>query len=221
MTASRGDELGSIPCLRAGGAEAQVNGLLPAHDAYVKAFMDVEDDFADFVEEDDNDGKYQWASADSELAASFRSRRSKYRNRATSWKKQKTTSDLAYLRNLRTCEDDEDENGSGPRLWLRMELGGAMSIEAQISWSSPTSISEAMELAAAHGRLKRMPSNPAENDWMPFRIDSIVNKVNPTLTPWWIRRSPSVLARRGAWWQKQEGRGKGGGGKGGGSRAAA
>ena len=47
----------------------------------MKAFREIiEDDFADFVEEDDNDGKYQWASADSELAASFRSRRSKYRN---------------------------------------------------------------------------------------------------------------------------------------------
>ena len=83
MTASGGDELGSIPALteQLGLSQAQVNGLLPAHDAYVKAFREIiEDDFADFVEEDENDGKYQWASADSELAASFRSRRSKYRN---------------------------------------------------------------------------------------------------------------------------------------------
>ena len=53
-------------------SQAQVNGLLPAHDTYVKAFREIiEDDFADFVEDDDDDGKYQWSSADPELAASF------------------------------------------------------------------------------------------------------------------------------------------------------
>ena len=217
-------------------SQAQVNGLLPAHDAYVKAFREIiEDDFADFVEEDDNDGKYQWASADSELAASFRSRRSKYRNLCDELEEaEDELFDLAYAYLTESQRLQlEDVRGRRERERLRAQtwpgfewnFGGAMSIEAQdLLVFSDLDITEAMELAAAqHGKTQ----TNAIRTYRRERLDAIQDRldreqakpnfdamVDPAIT----ERLGQIKRELGG--KGGKGGGKGGGGKGGGSRAA-
>ncbi|MBL22102.1 MAG: hypothetical protein CMJ37_04635 [Phycisphaerae bacterium] len=214
-------------------SQAQVNGLLPAHDAYVKAFRGIiEDDFADFIEKDDNDGKYQWASADPELAASFRSRRSKYRNLCDELEEaEDELFDLAYAYLTETQRLRlEDVRGRRERERLRAQtwpgfewnFGGAMSIEAQdLLDFSELVVTEDMEIAAIqHGKTQ----TNAIRTYRRERLDTIQDRldreqakpdfdaiVDPAIT----KRLGQIKRELGG-----KGGGKGGGGKGGGSRAA-
>ncbi|MEC8092202.1 MAG: hypothetical protein VX155_00020 [Planctomycetota bacterium] len=163
-------------------SQAQVNGLLPAHDTYVKAFREIiEDDFADFVEDDDDDGKYQWSSADPELAASFRTRRSKYRNLCDEL--EEAEDELFSLAYSYLTESQrmqlEDVRGRRERERLRAQtwpgfewnFGGAMSIEAQdLLLFSDIEITEAMNTAAAqHGKTQ----SSAIRTYRKERLDAI------------------------------------------------
>ena len=214
-------------------SQAQVNGLLPAHDAYVKAFREIiEDDFSDFVEKDDNDEKYQWASADPELAASFRNRRSKYRNLCDELEEaEDELFDLAYAYLTESQRLQlEDVRGRRERERLRAQtwpgfewnFGGAMSIEAQdLMVFSDLDITEAMALAAAqHGKAQTNAIRTYRRD----RLDAIQERldreqakpnfdsiVDPAIT----KRLGQIKRELGG-----KGGGKGRGGKGGGSRAA-
>ena len=207
-------------------SQAQVNGLLPAHDTYVKAFREIiEDDFADFVEDDDDDGKYQWSSADPELAASFRTRRSKYRNLCDEL--EEAEDELFSLAYSYLTESQrmqlEDVRGRRERERLRAQtwpgfewnFGGAMSIEAQdLLLFSDIEITEAMNIAAAqHGKTQ---SN-AIRTYRKERLDAIEARlereqakpnfdeiVDPAIT----RRLGQIKRELGG-----KGGGKGGGGK--------
>ena len=207
-------------------SQAQVNGLLPAHDTYVKAFREIiEDDFADFVEDDDDDGKYQWSSADPELAASFRTRRSKYRNLCDEL--EEAEDELFSLAYSYLTESQrmqlEDVRGRRERERLRAQtwpgfewnFGGAMSIEAQdLLLFSDIEITEAMNTAAAqHGKTQ---SN-AIRTYRKERLDAIEARlereqakpnfdeiVDPAIT----RRLGQIKRELGG-----KGGGKGGGGK--------
>ena len=207
-------------------SQAQVNGLLPAHDTYVKAFREIiEDDFADFVEDDDDDGKYQWSSADPELAASFRTRRSKYRNLCDEL--EEAEDELFSLAYSYLTESQrmqlEDVRGRRERERLRAQtwpgfewnFGGAMSIEAQdLLLFSDIEITEAMNIAAAqHGKTQ---SN-AIRTYRKERLDAIEARlereqakpnfdeiVDPVIT----RRLGQIKRELGG-----KGGGKGGGGK--------
>ena len=187
-------------------SQAQINGLLPAHDAYVQAFREiVEDDFADFVEKDDDDGKYQWSSADPELAASFRTRRSQYRNLCDELEEaEDELFDLAsaYLTETQRLQL-EDVRARRERERLRAQtwpgfewnFGGAMGIEAQdLLTFSELEITEAM-VATAAKHSKNHSSATEKNAWTPSKTVSIASKQSPTLMPWWIQRSPKDLAR--------------------------
>ena len=207
-------------------SEAQVNGLLPAHDTYVKAFREIiEDDFADFVEDDDDDGKYQWSSADPELAASFRTRRSKYRNLCDEL--EEAEDELFSLAYSYLTESQrmqlEDVRGRRERERLRAQtwpgfewnFGGAMSIEAQdLLLFSDIEITEAMNTAAAqHGKTQ----STAIRTYRKERLDAIEARlereqakpnfdeiVDPAIT----RRLGQIKRELGG-----KGGGKGGGGK--------
>ena len=207
-------------------SQAQVNGLLPAHDTYVKAYREIiEDDFADFVEDDDNDGKYQWSSADPELAASFRTRRSKYRNLCDEL--EEAEDELFSLAYSYLTESQrmqlEDVRGRRERERLRAQtwpgfewnFGGAMSIEAQdLLLFSDIEITEAMNTAAAqHGKTQ----SSAIRTYRKERLDAIEARlereqakpnfdeiVDPAIT----RRLGQIKRELGG-----KGGGKGGGGK--------
>ena len=207
-------------------SQAQVNGLLPAHDTYVKAFREIiEDDFADFVEDDDDDGKYQWSSADPELAASFRTRRSKYRNLCDEL--EEAEDELFSLAYSYLTESQrmqlEDVRGRRERERLRAQtwpgfewnFGGAMSIEAQdLLLFSDIEITEAMNTAAAqHGKTQ----SSAIRTYRKERLDAIEARlereqakpnfdeiVDPAIT----RRLGQIKRELGG-----KGGGKGGGGK--------
>ena len=207
-------------------SQAQVNGLLPAHDTYVKAFREIiEDDFADFVEDDDDDGKYQWSSADPELAASFRTRRSKYRNLCDEL--EEAEDELFSLAYSYLTESQrmqlEDVRGRRERERLRAQtwpgfewnFGGAMSIEAQdLLLFSDIEITEAMNTAAAqHGKTQ----TSAIRTYRKERLDAIEARlereqakpnfdeiVDPAIT----RRLGQIKRELGG-----KGGGKGGGGK--------
>lgn len=207
-------------------SQAQVNGLLPAHDTYVKAFREIiEDDFADFVENDDDDGKYQWSSADPELAASFRTRRSKYRNLCDEL--EEAEDELFSLAYSYLTESQrmqlEDVRGRRERERLRAQtwpgfewnFGGAMSIEAQdLLLFSDIEITEAMNTAAAqHGKTQ----SSAIRTYRKERLDAIEARlereqakpnfdeiVDPAIT----RRLGQIKRELGG-----KGEGKGGGGK--------
>ena len=207
-------------------SQAQVNGLLPAHDTYVKAFREIiEDDFADFVENDDDDGKYQWSSADPELAASFRTRRSKYRNLCDEL--EEAEDELFSLAYSYLTESQrmqlEDVRGRRERERLRAQtwpgfewnFGGAMSIEAQdLLLFSDIEITEAMNTAAAqHGKTQ----SSAIRTYRKERLDAIEARlereqakpnfdeiVDPAIT----RRLGQIKRELGG-----KGGGKGGGGK--------
>ena len=207
-------------------SQAQVNGLLPAHDTYVKAFREIiEDDFADFVEDDDDDGKYQWSSADPELAASFRTRRSKYRNLCDEL--EEAEDELFSLAYSYLTESQrmqlEDVRGRRERERLRAQtwpgfewnFGGAMSIEAQdLLLFSDIEITEAMNIAAAqHGKTQ----SSAIRTYRKERLDAIEARlereqakpnfdeiVDPVIT----RRLGQIKRELGG-----KGGGKGGGGK--------
>ena len=207
-------------------SQAQVNGLLPAHDTYVKAFREIiEDDFADFVEDDDDDGKYQWSSADPELAASFRTRRSKYRNLCDEL--EEAEDELFSLAYSYLTESQrmqlEDVRGRRERERLRAQtwpgfewnFGGAMSIEAQdLLLFSDIEITEAMNIAAAqHGKTQ----SSAIRTYRKERLDAIEARlereqakpnfdeiVDPAIT----RRLGQIKRELGG-----KGGGKGGGGK--------
>ena len=207
-------------------SQAQVNGLLPAHDTYVKAFREIiEDDFADFVEDDDDDGKYQWSSADPELAASFRTRRSKYRNLCDEL--EEAEDELFSLAYSYLTESQrmqlEDVRGRRERERLRAQtwpgfewnFGGAMSIEAQdLLLFSDIEITEAMNIAAAqHGKTQ----SDAIRTYRKERLDAIEARlereqakpnfdeiVDPAIT----RRLGQIKRELGG-----KGGGKGGGGK--------
>ena len=213
-------------------SQAQVNGLLPAHDAYVKAFREIiEDDFSDFVEEDDNDGKYQWASADPELATSFRSRRSKYRNLCDELEEaEDDLFDLAYAYLTESQRLQlEDVRGRRERERLRAQtwpgfewnFGGAMSIEAQdLLVFSDLDITEVMELAAAqHGKTQ----TSAIRTYRKERLDAIEDRLDreqakPNFD---AMVDPDITKRLGQIKMELGGKGgKGAGGKGGGGRAA-
>ncbi|MEC8413406.1 MAG: hypothetical protein VXZ30_05185 [Planctomycetota bacterium] len=207
-------------------SQAQVNGLLPAHDTYVKAFREIiEDDFADFVEDDDDDGKYQWSSADPELAASFRTRRSKYRNLCDEL--EEAEDELFSLAYSYLTESQrmqlEDVRGRRERERLRAQtwpgfewnFGGAMGIEAQdLLLFSDIEITEAMNTAAAqHGKTQ----SSAIRTYRKERLDAIEARlereqakpnfdeiVDPAIT----RRLGQIKRELGG-----KGGGKGGGGK--------
>ncbi|MEC8354598.1 MAG: hypothetical protein VX001_03445 [Planctomycetota bacterium] len=207
-------------------SQAQVNGLLPAHDTYVKAFREIiEDDFADFVEDDDDDGKYQWSSADPELAASFRTRRSKYRNLCDEL--EEAEDELFSLAYSYLTESQrmqlEDVRGRRERERLRAQtwpgfewnFGGAMSIEAQdLLLFSDIEITAAMNTAAAqHGKTQ----SSAIRTYRKERLDAIEARlerehakpnfdeiVDPAIT----RRLGQIKRELGG-----KGGGKGGGGK--------
>ena len=207
-------------------SQAQVNGLLPAHDTYVKAFREIiEDDFADFVEDDDDDGKYQWSSADPELAASFRTRRSKYRNLCDEL--EEAEDELFSLAYSYLTESQrmqlEDVRGRRERERLRAQtwpgfewnFGGAMSIEAQdLLLFSDIEVTEAMNTAAAqHGKTQ----SSAIRTYRKERLDAIEARlereqakpnfdeiVDPAIT----RRLGQIKRELGG-----KGGGKGGGGK--------
>ena len=207
-------------------SQAQVNGLLPAHDTYVKAFREIiEDDFADFVEDDNDDGKYQWSSADPELAASFRTRRSKYRNLCDEL--EEAEDELFSLAYSYLTESQrmqlEDVRGRRERERLRAQtwpgfewnFGGAMSIEAQdLLLFSDIEITEAMNTAAAqHGKTQ----SSAIRTYRKERLDAIEARlereqakpnfdeiVDPAIT----RRLGQIKRELGG-----KGGGKGGGGK--------
>ena len=207
-------------------SQAQVNGLLQAHDTYVKAFREIiEDDFADFVEDDDDDGKYQWSSADPELAASFRTRRSKYRNLCDEL--EEAEDELFSLAYSYLTESQrmqlEDVRGRRERERLRAQtwpgfewnFGGAMSIEAQdLLLFSDIEVTEAMNTAAAqHGKTQ----SSAIRTYRKERLDAIEARlereqakpnfdeiVDPAIT----RRLGQIKRELGG-----KGGGKGGGGK--------
>lgn len=214
-------------------SQAQVNGLLPAHDTYVQAFREIiEDDFADFVDQDDDDEKYQWSSADPELAASFRSRRSQYKNLCDELEEaEDELFDLAYAYLTEGQRMQlEDVRGRRERERLRAQtwpgfewnFGGAMSIEAQdLLLFSDIEVTEAMESAAAqHGKTQSGAIRTYRKD----RLDAIRSRlereqvkpnfdeiVDPEIT----RRLGQIKRELGG-----KGGGKGGGGKGGGGKAA-
>ena len=207
-------------------SQAQVNGLLPAHDTYVKAFREIiEDDFADFVEKDDDDEKYQWSSADPELATSFRNRRSKYRNLCDELEEaEDELFDMAYAYLTESQRMQlEDVRGRRERERLRAQtwpgfewnFGGAMSIEAQdLLLFSDIEITEAMNASAAqHGKTQ----SSAIRTYRKERLDAIEARlereqakpnfdeiVDPAIT----RRLGQIKRELGG---KREG--KGGGGK--------
>ena len=209
--------------------QAQVNGLIPAHDTYVKTFREiVEDDYADFQEDSESDGKFQWASNDPELAAEFRTRRSAYRNLCDELADaEQELFDLAYAyltENQRLQLEDVRRRRERERLraqtWPGFEwnFGGAMSIEAQdLLVFSDLDITEVMELSAAqHGKTQ----TSAIRTYRKERLDAIEDRLDreqakPNFD---AMVDPDITQRLGQ--IKRELGGKGGGGKGGGGRAA-
>ncbi len=215
-------------------SQAQVNGLLPAHDAYVQAFREiVEDDFADFVDDDDDDGKYQWSSADPDLAASFRTRRSQYRNLCDELEEaEDELFDLAYAYLTETQRVQlEDVRARRERERLRAQtwpgfewnFGGAMAIEAQdLLTFSELEITETMVAAAAnHGKTH----TNALRTYRRERLDAIEDRLDREQSKpnFDAIVDPAITKRLGQIKRELGGKGAGGksgGGKGGGGKAA-